>query len=88
MAGEAPGNSGGGPGPGDFSLCLNCGEILVYDENMVTQLAPKTWAEDAARDAKENGEQKEAADFIQKIRAGQNMIRHRGRFAEGRGTPT
>jgi len=90
MAGEAPGNSGGGPGPGDYSLCLNCGELLVYGENMITELAPKTWAEDAVQEAKdeEDGDLVSAAQFVRQIRAGQRMIRERGRFADGRGTPT
>lgn len=40
------------PRPGDFTLCLNCGEIFVFDENMrcnqptideIKNLDAKTW---------------------------------------------
>lgn len=40
----------GGPSPGDFSLCVECGELNVYDDNLKLRKPTDDEREDAESD--------------------------------------
>jgi len=68
IQGEQPGM----PEDGDFSLCLNCGQVLRYGPNQLLRKANAVDIDELMRDSAEGWAQIEKA---------QMFIRKRGRFA-------
>jgi hypothetical protein len=59
------------PEEGDVSICLNCGQVLVYAADLILRVATR-------QEVREIMEQGEAWAVIEKA---QMLIRRRGRFA-------